>query len=209
MLDVREIIVVEGKYDKNKLAGFIRGTILETSGFGIYHDPALRNLLRTAAEKRGIIVLTDSDSAGFQIRRYLRSFIPEEKIRDVYVPALQGKERRKAHPSKEHILGVEGLSEEILIESLRKYGVDTGPSAAEKEDPNDCIRTIDLYRLGLSGKSYSRKKMVLLLKYLDLPEGLSTKEACEVLNLLTTKEELVRLVQALPEPGKETPKQKE
>ena len=192
MLELREIIVVEGKYDRIRLAGFVKAPILETSGFGIYHDPALRALLASLAEKRGLIILTDSDSAGFQIRRYLRSFIPEEYIKDVYVPALHGKEKRKAHPSKEQILGVEGLSEEILLEAFRRCGIDAAPS--EKEE-KDLIRTADLYRLGLSGRDNSRKKMVRLLEYLQLPVRLSTKEACEVLNLIMTKEELRETVQ--------------
>ena len=192
MLEIREIIVVEGKYDRIRLSGFVKATILQTSGFGIYHDPAMRALLVSAAEKRGLIVLTDSDSAGFQIRRYLRSFIPEKYIRDVYVPALRGKEKRKAHPSREQILGVEGLSEEILTKAFRRYGIEAYPSEKENKDE---IQRIDLYRLGLSGRENSRKKMLRLLQYLELPEHLSTKEACEVLNLIMTKAELREIVQ--------------
>ena len=139
-----------------------------------------------------MIVLTDSDSAGFQIRRYLRSFIPEKYIRDVYVPALRGKEKRKAHPSREQILGVEGLSEEILTKAFRRYGIEAYPSEKENKDE---IQRIDLYRLGLSGRENSRKKMLRLLQYLELPEHLSTKEACEVLNLIMTKAELREIVQ--------------
>ena len=191
MVEISEIIVVEGKYDKIRLSGFLRASILETSGFGIYNDPAMRELLLSAAEKRGLIVLTDSDSAGFQIRRYLRSFIPDKYIKDVYVPALKGKEKRKAHPSRENILGVEGLSEEILMEVFRRYGIET---SGEKMKSREEIRTIDLYRLGLSGRENSRKKMVRLLQYMSLPERLSTKEACEVLNIITTKAELQDIV---------------
>ncbi len=191
MVEISEIIVVEGKYDKIRLSGFLRASILETSGFGIYNDPAMRELLLSAAEKRGLIVLTDSDSAGFQIRRYLRSFIPEKYIKNVYVPALKGKEKRKAHPSRENILGVEGLSEEILMEVFRRYGIET---SGEKMKGREEIRTIDLYRLGLSGRENSRKKMVRLLQYMSLPERLSTKEACEVLNIITTKAELQDIV---------------
>ena len=191
MVEISEIIVVEGKYDKIRLSGFLRASILETSGFGIYNDPAMRELLLSAAAKRGLIVLTDSDSAGFQIRRYLRSFIPDKYIKDVYVPALKGKEKRKAHPSRENILGVEGLSEEILMEVFRRYGIET---SGEKMKSREEIRTIDLYRLGLSGRENSRKKMVRLLQYMSLPERLSTKEACEVLNIITTKAELQDIV---------------
>lgn len=192
MVEISEIIVVEGKYDKIRLSGFLKASILETSGFGIYNNPAMRALLLSAAEKRGLIVLTDSDSAGFQIRRYLRSFIPEKYIKDVYVPALRGKEKRKAHPSREKILGVEGLSEEILMEAFQRYGIEP---AGEKKKNREEIRTIDLYRLGLSGRENSRKKMVRLLRYMNLPERLSTKEVCEVLNIITTKAELQEIVQ--------------
>ena len=192
MVEISEIIVVEGKYDKIRLSGFLKASILETSGFGIYNNPAMRALLLSAAEKRGLIVLTDSDSAGFQIRRYLRSFISEKYIKDVYVPALRGKEKRKAHPSREKILGVEGLSEEILMEAFQRYGIEP---AGEKKKNREEIRTIDLYRLGLSGRENSRKKMVRLLRYMNLPERLSTKEVCEVLNIITTKAELQEIVQ--------------
>ena len=192
MVEISEIIVVKGKYDKIRLSGFLKASILETSGFGIYNNPAMRALLLSAAEKRGLIVLTDSDSAGFQIRRYLRSFISEKYIKDVYVPALRGKEKRKAHPSREKILGVEGLSEEILMEAFQRYGIEP---AGEKKKNREEIRTIDLYRLGLSGRENSRKKMVRLLRYMNLPERLSTKEVCEVLNIITTKAELQEIVQ--------------
>ncbi len=186
MLKIDEVIVVEGKYDRNRLSQFLDATIIETSGFRVFNNAALRNMLSYAAEKRGLIVLTDSDNAGFQIRRYLRSFIDDSNIKNVYVPAVQGKEKRKRAASASGILGVEGLSEEIILKALADAGVEQGKEAYPKREQ---FNTIDLYRLGLYGKNKSRKKLTLILKLLGLPEQLSTKETLSVLGLYMTKAE--------------------
>ena len=149
MLKIDEVIAVEGKYDRIKLNRFIDATIIETSGFRIYNNPTLRKLLSDSAAKRGLIVLTDSDNAGFQIRRYLRSFIDDKYITNVYVPAVKGKEKRKRTASASGIMGVEGLNEEIICKALTDAGIETGKAPVTARETFD---TIDLYRLGLSGK---------------------------------------------------------
>ena len=188
MIRIHEVIVVEGKYDRLRLNQFIEGTILETHGFGIFHNADLRSLLSDAAMKRGLIVMTDSDNAGFHIRRYLRSFIDESHIRNVYVPAIKGKEKRKKTASASGVLGVEGLTEEIIINSLLEAGVRPDNSESRQTDK---FESIDLYRLGLSGKKNSRKKLGRILKILGLPEQLSKKETLEILNLYMSKSDLI------------------
>ena len=186
MLKIDEVITVEGKYDRIKLSRFIDATIIETSGFRIYNNAALRKLLADSAEKRGLIVLTDSDNAGFQIRRYLRSFINDKYIRNVYVPAIKGKEKRKRTASASGILGVEGLSEEIIYKAFSDAGIETGKPSVPTREKFD---TIDFYRLGLSGKRNSRNKLKLILQMLGLPEQMSTRETMDVLSLYMTKAE--------------------
>ena len=122
MVKIREVIVVEGRYDKNTLSQVVDATILETKGFGIFKDKAQLRLLRRAAQARGLIVLTDSDGAGFVIRNYLRGVLPPERVKHAYIPDVPGKERRKAAPGKEGKLGVEGMSPELLLEALRRAG---------------------------------------------------------------------------------------
>ncbi len=185
MLRIDEVIVVEGKYDRIKLSRFLDATILETSGFGIFHDSSLRELLAEAAKKRGLVVLTDSDNAGFQIRRYLRSFIDDSLIKNVYVPVEYGKEKRKKTASSSGILGVEGLREETIIKALMDSGVSV---KTEPKDSKDRVSVLDLYRLGLSGRKNSRKKLNIILKHLGLPEQLSAKEVLEAVSLLKTKD---------------------
>ena len=127
MVKIEEVIIVEGKYDKNTLSQVVDAVILETSGFGIFHDKERRKLFQKLAEQRGLIILTDSDGAGFVIRNYLKGFLPPEKVKQAYVPDLYGKEKRKASPSKEGKLGVEGMRPEILLEALGP-----GPISSER-----------------------------------------------------------------------------
>ena len=175
MLRIREVIVVEGRYDKNALSQVVDAIIVETLGFGIYNDAAKRKLLRTLAEARGLIVLTDSDGAGFQIR----SFIP-----DVY-----GKERRKRSPSKEGKLGVEGMPPQVLLDALLRAGatVEDGDAPAAER-----IRKADLYACGLSGREGSAERRKALLEKLDLPERLSADGLLDVLNATMSREEFYR-----------------
>ncbi len=199
MVRIEEVIIVEGKYDKNTLSQVVDAVILETSGFGIFHDKQKRRLFQKLAEQRGLILLTDSDGAGFVIRNYLKGILPPEKLKQAYVPDLYGKEKRKASPSKEGKLGVEGMRPEILLEALRRAGAhfmgeDQDTAASER------IGKVDLYRLGLSGGEGSRQKRLTLLKKLDLPEHLSSEAMLDVFNAQMSREDFFSLVrQALPD----------
>ena len=186
MIRIREAIIVEGRYDKNTLAQVVDAPILETSGFGIFHDSQRLALLRRLAETRGIIVLTDSDGAGFVIRNYLRGAIDPTQVKHAYIPDVAGKERRKRTASKEGKLGVEGMRPEVLLEALRRAG-----ATSEGEDaplPGARITKADLYAAGLTGGADSRAARQRLREQLDLPEHLSTNALLEVLNALMTRE---------------------
>ncbi len=192
MREVREVIVVEGRYDSNALSQTVKAVILETAGFGVFNDRQKQKLLRTLAEKRGLIVLTDSDGAGFVIRSFLRSCVDPRLVKHAYIPDVYGKERRKSKPSKEGKLGVEGMPPEILLEALRRAGATfVGEEATQSGQP---ITKTDLYRLGLSGGEGSREKRLALLKALDLPERLTANALLDVLNAIMSREEFIRFV---------------
>ncbi len=191
-LRIREAIVVEGRYDKNALSQAVDAVILETSGFGVFNDKEKRRLLRELAEKRGLILLTDSDGAGFVIRNHLKSVLPPDKLKQAYVPEISGKERRKKAPSKEGKLGVEGMSPEILRRALLRAGATV---LGEESAPQSAgLTKAELYALGLSGKKDSAARRAALLKKLDLPQRLSTAALLDVLNALYEREELLRLL---------------
>ena len=199
MVRIEEVIIVEGRYDKNTLRQVVDAVILETSGFGIFHDKEKRKLFLKLAEQRCLILLTDSDGAGFVIRNYLKSFLPPDKLKQAYIPDLYGKEKRKASPSKEGKLGVEGMRPEILLEALRRAGAhfigeEKARAASEK------ITKADLYRLGLSGGEGSRQKRIVILNRLELPELLSCEAMLDVLNALMSRESFFKLCrEALPD----------
>lgn len=213
MLRIKEALVVEGKYDKNTLSQIIDAPIFVTDGFGIFKDPEKLALLRAAAEKRGLIILTDSDGAGFVIRGYLKGAIPPGLVKQAYIPDVCGKEKRKAAPGKEGKLGVEGMKPEVLIAALRKAGATfldesavgasiarPTPADPERNDgtgnalPCEAITKTDLYELGLSGRPDSREKRLALQKRLGLPENMSANALLTALNCLYTKEELEALL---------------
>lgn len=196
MIKVDRIIVVEGRYDKIKLSSIVDGVIIETSGFGIFKDKEKQRLLRRLAEEKGIVILTDSDSAGFMIRSFLASIIPNKYIVNAYIPDISGKERRKASPSKEGKLGVEGISTEVLIQSLQKAGI--GCTLIEKPHKKS-VTNMDLFEDGLMGGADSKVKRLRLLKYLDLPERMSTKAMLEVINSIMTYDEYKASVKACKE----------
>ena len=186
MIKIDKPIIVEGKYDIIKLSRIVDGLIIKTDGFGIFKDKEKQALLRRLADEKGVIVLTDSDSAGFLIRKFLKSSIAEDKITHVYIPDVYGKEKRKTQAGKEGKLGVEGISEEILLEAFRKAGVICSEtSQAERR----LITNIDLYEAGLMGKDNSKEKRVRLMKALALPERLSTSSLVKLLNTFVTYEE--------------------
>lgn len=183
---IKEVIVVEGRYDKNTLSQVVDAVILETSGFGIFNDREKRSLLRTMAEKRGLIVLTDSDGAGFMIRNHIRGLVDPQLVKHAYIPDVYGKERRKATPSREGKLGVEGMRPEILLEALRRAGATFDDQPAEELSQR--ITKADLYAAGLSGREGSAQRRRELLKRLNLPERMSSDAMLDVLNALMSRE---------------------
>lgn len=192
-MKIREAIVVEGRYDKAALAPLVDTVILDTSGFGVFHDREKLALLRRLAEARGLVVLTDSDGGGFLIRSFLKSAIDPALLKHAYIPDVKGKERRKRKAGKEGKLGVEGMSAEVLLTSLSRAGV-TVMDEETKPDDSAGLTKADLYTLGLTGAADSRSRRDRLKKALDLPEKLSTNALLDVLNVLTTKEELIRIL---------------
>ena len=194
MLKTDKVIVVEGKYDAIRLANIVDAAILRTEGFGVFKDHEKQDLLRTLADKRGLLVLTDGDSAGMLIRNYIRGLVPAEQITDVYVPDLYGKEKRKDKPSKEGKLGVEGIPDDILIDALQKAGV-TGEGDVPSE-PSDRrpITRLDFYRDGLSGGPNSKAKRLALQKVLGLPERMTGKQLLRIINMMVSYDEYRALV---------------
>ena len=182
MIKIKQAVIVEGKYDKIKLSGFIDAPIIQTDGFGIFKDKELQRMIRILAEKRGILVLTDSDSAGFKIRSFIGSTVDPSLVRHAYIPDIFGKEKRKTEPSKEGKIGVEGVSEEIIMQALANAGV-LYENAVEPERP---ITKTDLYNFGFTGGESSAVKRSALLKFYGLPERLTTNSLVKVLNCITT-----------------------
>ena len=194
MIKIKEAIVVEGRYDKNTLSQIVDAPILETGGFGIFKDKQQLRLLRQVAEKRGLIVFTDADGAGFVIRNHIKSSIPAQYLKHAYTPDIMGKERRKRVPGKEGKLGVEGMRPEIILDALRKAG-----ATIEDEVNATChqITKQDLMELGLSGGANASEKRLVLLKKLSLPERMSTNAMLQALNLLYDLDELTALLQEM------------
>ena len=188
MIKLEQAVIVEGRYDKIKLSSIIDGLIIETDGFGIFKDREKQRLIRRLAEEKGIIIMTDSDSAGFKIRSFLGGSIPADRITHVYIPDIFGKEKRKTEPSKEGKLGVEGVPKKIIFEALDKAGVTCSETKSSSKQE---ITNVDLYELGLSGGENSRAKREKLLKYLGLPTRLSTSAFVKVLNTFTTYDEFI------------------
>ena len=187
MLKIREAIVVEGRYDKNTLSQIVDAPILETSGFGIFKDKEQMSLLRRVAQRRGLIIFTDSDGAGFVIRNHIKSVIPGKYLKHAYIPDVYGKEKRKSSPGKEGKLGVEGISPEILLDALRRSGATI---EGEVSLPNQGISKQDLMERGLSGGANASERRLLLKRKLGLPERMSANAMLQALNLLLSLEEL-------------------
>lgn len=192
MLKIREAIVVEGRYDKNTLAQIVDAPILETKGFGLFKDPKQLELLRSVAKKRGLIVLTDSDGAGFVIRNHIKSAIPAKYLKHAYIPDVAGKEKRKDAPGKEGKLGVEGMSPEVLLSALKNAGATIeGESTARG---NDQITKQDFVEFGLFGGLNASERRKRLQNRLHLPEHMSANALLQALNLLLSREELAEIV---------------
>lgn len=191
-LPIREAIVVEGRYDKAALAGVVDTLILDTAGFGVFRDGEKLALLRRLAEKRGLIVLTDPDGAGFVIRNYLKGAIPKGQVKHAYVPDVYGKERRKRAPGKEGKLGVEGMSPDVLRQAVLNAGATVLDGDAPERAAGN-LTPADLFALGLSGTADAAERRGELLKRLGLPERMSAKALLAALNALYTPEELEEL----------------
>lgn len=178
MLKTDKIIVVEGKYDKIKLSSVVDAVIVETDGFGIFKDKEKQRFLRKLAEKKDIVIMTDSDSAGFVIRNFLSGILPKNKIINAYIPDIYGKEKRKETRSCEGKLGVEGIPADIVRDSLEKAGV----TAEESHENKRTVTKQDFYSDGLTGGEGSKEKRQRLLRYLDLPERMSANSMIEIIN---------------------------
>lgn len=185
MIKLKQAVIVEGKYDKIRLESLIDATIIQTDGFAIFKDREKQRLIRRLAEKNGILILTDSDSAGFKIRSFLGGSIKKGEVRHAYIPDVLGKEKRKDAPSKEGKLGVEGMRTQALVDALAKAGV----LYEEVAQPGKKVEMIDLFEDGLSGGENSQAKKAAVLKYLDLPERLSTSSFLQLINTFMTYDE--------------------
>lgn len=203
MLEIREAIVVEGRYDKIALSNLVDTAIFTTDGFAIFKDKEKMALLRRVAAGRGLIVLTDADGAGLVIRNRLRSCIDAGFLKHAYIPDVPGKERRKSAPSKAGTLGVEGMSPRVLEEALRRAG-----ATVEKYNRQPVTKA-ELYALGLSGRPDSAARRKKLLQMLDLPENLSANALLEAVNSLYTREEFSAAAEALQKEGGEIPEQQQ
>ena len=182
MVSIREAIVVEGRYDKNTLSQVVDTLILETAGFGIFKNPEQMALLRRAAQRRGLIVLTDSDGAGFVIRNRIKGALPKGQVKHAYIPDVYGKEKRKRQAGKEGKLGVEGMPPQVLLEVLRRAGATFLGEESGEEEALPPLTKADLMAAGLSGGGDSARKRLELLKALELPEHMSANALLAVLN---------------------------
>ena len=189
MIKINEAVIVEGKYDKIKLSSIFDAVIIVTDGFGIFRDREKLELIRYYAEKTGIIILTDSDSAGRKIRGYIKSAVKKGNIKNVYIPDVFGKEKRKEKPSAEGKLGVEGINKKIILDAFQKAGI----TSSERISEPDINKTV-LYELGLSGKPDSKSLRLELQKSLGLPSLMSASSLIEVLNTMMTREELEKKI---------------
>ena len=196
MKKIKEVIVVEGRYDKNTLSQVVDATVVTLGGFAVFNDREKLAFLRRLALERGLIVLTDSDGAGFVIRNYLKGALPRDRVKQAYIPDIHGKERRKRAPGKEGKLGVEGMRPEVLKEALLRAGA-TVVGEASNAQPRRAITRSDLFTAQLTGCAGSQERRKKLLQRLDLPEHLSTKALLQVLNQLMSYEEYLEVIQTL------------
>ncbi len=195
MISVKEAIIVEGRYDKIKLSSIVSSPIIDTGGFRVFKDKEKQNLIKKISAQRGLLVLTDSDSAGFVIRNFLKGIVPENELKHAYIPQLRGKEKRKAEASKEGLLGVEGMDEQIIVRAIQNSGA-TILNYDKKVKSGDITKS-DLYELGLSGRENSAVLREKLLKRLQLPSYLTTNAMLTALNCLYSLEELKELIESM------------
>ena len=189
---IREVIVVEGRYDKNTVSQVVDATVVTLGGFAVFNDKEKLAFLRRLAEQRGLVILTDIDGAGFVLRNYLKGALPKDRVKQAYIPDVKGKERRKRRGGKEGKLGVEGMSPAVLREALRKAGATFEDGEAPEQ--GEALTKADLFALGLSGGTGSAERRRRLLKRLDLPEHLTANGMLEALKLLVSREALEALL---------------
>lgn len=197
MKKIKEVIVVEGRYDKNTLSQVVDATVVTLGGFAVFNDREKLSFLRRLALERGLIVLTDSDGAGFVIRNYLKGVLPRDRVKQAYIPDIHGKERRKRAPGKEGKLGVEGMRPQVLLESLRRAGATFLDEEDQSTALKEPITKADLFALGLTGGTGSAARRQALLRQLDLPEHLTPNALLEALNLLYTREAFLKSAESL------------
>ena len=193
MLKLKEVVIVEGKYDKIKLSQILDALIIDVGGFNIFKNKEKVQMIKKLADKNGVLILTDSDHAGFMIRNYLNGIIPQDKIKHAYIPDIIGKEKRKKTYSKERKLGVEGVDDKIILDAINKVSL-------KKEEKTNNIKEVtkmDFYEDGLSGRDNSSDKRKKLLKKLNLPENLSQNALIKVLNKTIYYDEYKRVVEEL------------
>lgn len=188
-LSVREVILVEGKYDKIALEAVVDGLIVPVDGFSIFKDAPRRALLRRLAAERGVVILTDADGGGLVIRNHLKGILPPGQVKEAFIPDIPGKEKRKRRPGKAGTLGVEGMPPDVLRQALLRAGV--GVEEAPREKP---FTKADLYALGLSGTPQAKERRLALQRALDLPENLSANALLGVLNVISTPAEVEEIL---------------
>ena len=195
MIHIEEAVIVEGKYDKIKLSNFLDAMIVETGGFAIYKDKKRLQFIRRLAMERGIIILTDSDHSGFQIRNYIAKGLPPQQVKHLYIPDVYGKEHRKQKPSKEGKLGVEGMRPQVILDALRRAGA-TFAQQDESEAPvHPVITKADFYEWGLSGRPDSTARRAAVLHALDLPAHMTANALLEFINAVGTHEQVAEIIQ--------------
>lgn len=192
MVKIKQAVIVEGKYDKIRLSNVVDAVIVAVNGFSVYRDRETAELIRLLARTTGIVILTDSDSAGFQIRNKIKELARDGEVKHAYIPDIRGKERRKKEPSKQGLLGVEGISDDILLKALEKAGVFAEKTAVRKEP----LTKADLMELGLVGAENSSQKRAELQKRLGLPQRLSANMLLEVANAMYSREDFMQLASA-------------
>lgn len=199
MIKTDRIVIVEGKYDKIRLSSVIDAVIIETDGFGVFNDKEKQQMIRTLAVKKGLLILTDSDAAGFKIRSYISGIVPPETVKHAYIPDILGKEKRKSSPSKEGKIGVEGISQIVLITALRQAGI----LYEETEEIERKITKTDFYEDGISGKAQSKSMRLALAKKLGLPSRLSANGLLQIINAFMTFDEYKNTVEEIKNAEKE------
>ena len=200
MIKVKEAIIVEGKYDKIKLRSFIDTTIITTNGFRIFKNKNQVEMIKRLSNTNGILILTDSDAAGFMIRNHIKNIAPNGNIKQAYIPDIYGKEKRKEKPSKEGKLGVEGVSQSVIIDAIIKSGAiieDMHDNIKQENRDAKVISKLDFFEDGLSGGEKSKEKRLEFIKYLNLPEHLSTNSLLEVVNNIITYDEYKNIINIL------------